>query len=120
MKHFLLAIQQPDGGPPPPEVLAPIMADVDAFNSELKAADAWVFAGGLEPPGAASVARLQDGEVAIFDGPYLGGPEHVGGLTIVKARDSKEAFGWARKLARATMLPVEVREFQGGMADHLP
>ena len=40
MKHFLLSIQQPDGGEAPPEILEPIMRNVDAFNSELKAAGA--------------------------------------------------------------------------------
>ncbi|GLB65569.1 YciI family protein [Arthrobacter mangrovi] len=120
MKHFLLAIQQPDGGPPAPEVLEPIMRHVETFNAELKAADAWVFAGGLQPPAAAAVARLREGEVVIAEGPYDPGREHVGGLTILKARDFKEALGWARKLARATTLPVEVREFQGEMPDHLP
>lgn len=40
MKHFLLSIQQPDGGAAPPEILEPIMRKVGAFNSELKAAGA--------------------------------------------------------------------------------
>jgi hypothetical protein len=120
MKHFMLAIQQPDGGPPAPEALEPIMRRVEAFNTELKAADAWVFAGGLQQPEAAAVARLREGEVVLAEGPYLPGTEHIGGLTILKARDFKEALGWARKLARATTLPVELREFQGEMPEHLP
>ena len=120
MKHYLLSIQQPDGGPPAPDVLEPIMRAVEAFNQELKAAGAWVFAGGLHLPDAATVVRLRDGEVVTTDGPYAEGKEHVGGLSIVAVPDHAAALGWGRKLARATTLPVEVRPFQGEPADHLP
>ena len=119
MKHYLLSIQQPDGGPPPPEVLDPIMRDVDAFNQELRAAGAWVFAGGLHEPSTATVVRLQDGEVLTTDGPYVEGKEHVGGLSIIKAPDLDAALEWGRKLARAITLPVEVHLFQGETDDHL-
>jgi hypothetical protein len=119
MKHYLLSIQQPDGGPPAPELLEPIMRDVGAFNDELKAAGAWVFGGGLHDPGQAAVVRLQDGEVLTTDGPYVEGKEHVGGLSIIKAPDLDTAVAWGRKLARAITIPVEVREFQGEPADHM-
>ncbi|GAA2119677.1 YciI family protein [Actinomadura napierensis] len=120
MKHYLLSIQQPDGGPPAPEVLEPIMRDVAAFNQELRDAEAWVFAGGLHLPHAAAVAHPQADDVLITDGPYTEGKEHVGGLSIIKAPDLDSALEWARKLARATTLPIEVREFQGTPPDHLP
>lgn len=71
MKHYLLSIQQPDGGPPPAEFLEPIMRDVDAFNKELEAAGAWVFGGGLHEPSTATVVRLEDGEVLTTDGVAL-------------------------------------------------
>ncbi|MGH2351896.1 MAG: YciI family protein [Chloroflexota bacterium] len=126
MKHYLLSIQQPDGEPPPPEVLEPVMQEVEAFNRELKAAGVWVFAGGLHPPSTATVVRLQDGEMLITDGPYIEGKEHVGGHSIITAPDLDAALEWARKLARALTLdqraglPVEVRPFQGEIDDHLP
>ena len=72
MKHFLLSIQQPDGGAAPPEILEPVMRKVDAFNSELKSAGAWVFAGGLDQPAGAVVARSRAGQVTIT-GPLLPG-----------------------------------------------
>jgi hypothetical protein len=119
MKHYLLSIQQPDGGPLPPESLEPIMRDVRTVNEELKAAGAWVFSGGLTDPGEATVARLEDGDVLTTDGPYVEGKEHVGGLSIIKAPDLSTAIEWGRKLARAVTIPVEVREFQGEPADHM-
>ncbi|GAT70718.1 DGPFAETKE family protein [Planomonospora sphaerica] len=120
MKHYLLSIQQPDGGPAAPEVLEPIMRDVKAFNDELRAAGAWVFAGGLHDPGTATVVRVRDGEVLVTDGPYAEGKEHVGGLSVIAAPDLDAALEWGGKLARATTLPVEVRPFQGEPGEHLP
>ena len=112
MKHYLLSICQPDGPPPPPEVLDPIMRDLEAVNAELRAAGAWVFAGGLHPPSTATVVRLKDDEVLTTDGPYIEGKEHVGGFTVIRAADLDAALEWGRKLARAITLPIEVRPFQ--------
>ncbi|MDL4816922.1 YciI family protein [Actinomadura opuntiae] len=117
MKHYLLSIQQPDGDPPPPEILEPITRDLAAFNRELQDAGAWVFAGGLHLAHNAVVARPEAGEVLITDGPYAEGKEHVGGLSIIRAPDLDTALEWARKLARATTLPVELREFQALATD---
>jgi len=123
MKQYLLSIYQPDGDPPPPEVLEPIMRNVDALNEEMKAAGAWVFAGGLHPPSTATVVRLRDGELFMTDGPFAEGKEHVGGFTIIKAPDLDAALEWARKLARALTLdqrvglPIEVRPFHGEFED---
>jgi hypothetical protein len=113
MKQYLLSVYQPDGPPPPPEVLERISRDLDALNRELKAAGAWVFAGALHPPSTATVVRDRDGEVLITDGPFAEGKEHIGGFTILNAPDLDAALAWAGKLTRATTLPIEVRPFQG-------
>jgi hypothetical protein len=112
MKQYLLTVYQPDGELPPPEVLEPIKRDIDALNEEIRAAGAWVFAGGLHAPSTATVVRVRDGEVLVTDGPYTEGKEHVGGFSIIKAPDLDAALEWGRKLARATGLPIEVRPFQ--------
>ncbi len=117
MKQYLLSIYQPDGPPPPPDVLERIMRDIDALDRELKAAGAWVFAGGLHPPGTATVVRLQGGDVLMTDGPFAEGKEHLGGFTVIRAPDLDAALAWGRKLAEATTLPVEVRPFQGEVDD---
>jgi hypothetical protein len=118
VKHYLLSIQQPDGGPPSAEFLEPIIREVEAFNQELRSAGAWVFAGGLHEPSTATVVRVRDGAMLTTDGPYVEGKEHVGGLSIIKAPDLDAALEWGRKLARATTLPVEVRPFRGEVDDH--
>lgn len=114
MKQYLLSVYQPDGDPPAPEILEPIMRDIDAVKQEMKAAGVWVFDGGLHAPSTATVVRLQDGDVLTTDGPYVEGKEHIGGLSIIDVPDLDAALEWARKLARAlALLPIEVRPFQG-------
>jgi hypothetical protein len=118
MKQYLLSVYQPDGDPPPPEVLEPIMREIEALHQEMKAAGAWVFDGGLQPPSTATVVRVTDGEVLTTDGPYVEGKEHIGGFAIVKAPDLDAALEWAGKFARAIdPLPIEVRPFQGEAGD---
>jgi hypothetical protein len=112
MTQYLLSVVQPDGDPPPPEVLQKIMRDVDALNRELRAAGAWVFSGGLHPPSTATVVRFRDGEVMMTDGPFAEGKEHIGGFMIVESPDLDSALAWARKAAKATTLPIEVRPFR--------
>jgi hypothetical protein len=111
MKQYLLSVYQPDGAPPPPEVLKKVMRDVYAVRDEMKAAGAWVFSGGLHAPSTATVLRVKDGDALTTDGPFTEGKEHIGGLTIVTAPDLDAALEWGRKLAQATTLPIEVRPF---------
>jgi len=112
MPQYLLSVYQPDGPTPPPETMDRIVADLDALNQEMRAAGAWVFSGGLHPPGTATVVRVQGGRTLTTDGPFAEGKEHVGGFTIVQAADLDAALEWGRRLAAATTLPVEVRPFQ--------
>jgi hypothetical protein len=114
MKQYLLSVYQPDGDPPPPEVLDPIMRRLDALNQELKAAGAWVFTAGLLPPDTSTVIRVRNGAVLMTDGPYAEGKEHVGGFTIIRAPDLDAALGWGRRMAEAIgVLPIEVRPLDG-------
>jgi len=118
MTQYLLSVIQPDGPPPPPEVLGPIMQDVEALRREMQAAGIWVFAGGLHPQSTATVVRYQEGEFLVTDGPFAEVKEGLGGLMIIDVPDLDAALGWGRKAARAITLPIEVRPFQhGGKGD---
>jgi hypothetical protein len=112
MKQYLLSMYQPDGPRPAPEVLGPIMEKVRRVREEMKAAGAWVFAGGLHDPSSATVVRVKNGDILTVDGPFAEGKEHIGGFSIVRAPDLDAALAWARKLAAATTLPIEVRPFR--------
>ncbi|AEF40968.1 YciI family protein [Hoyosella subflava] len=113
MNNYLLSVIQPVGDPPPPDTLEPIMRNIESFHEELKAAGAWVFAGGLFPPDTATVVRQNGDGALVTDGPYTESKECLGGLVIVRAPDLDAALEWGRKAARATTLPIEVRPFQG-------
>jgi hypothetical protein len=113
MPQYLLTIYQPDGDPPPPEVLEPVMQQLAALNREMQEAGVWVFANGLHPPETATVLRASGDDVLLTDGPYVEGKEHVGGFDIIETPDLDAALHWGRKLARIlTPLPIEVRPFQ--------
>jgi hypothetical protein len=90
-----------------------IVAQVDAFNAEVQAAGAWVFAGGLHPSTSATVVRSTGGEVSMTDGPYAESKEQMGGFWVIEAADLDAALDWARRGAAACEGPVEVRPFQG-------
>ena len=72
------------------------------------------FSGGLHAPGTATVVREQAGNVVTTDGPFIESKEQIGGITILKAPDLDAALAWARKLARAIGVPIEVRPFTEG------
>jgi hypothetical protein len=91
VKQYLLSIYQPDGPTPGPEVLDGVMKKLDTLNADLKAAGAWVFAGGLHPPSSATVLRSGDGDTLVTDGPFAEGKEHLGGFTIITARPRRGA-----------------------------
>ena len=114
MTQYVLSIYQPDGDPPPPEVLDPIMRDLATLNEEIKAAGAWVFGAGLHAPSTATVVRSTGGDVLLTDGPFTEGKEHIGGFTVIEAPDLDAALGWARKLATVLEpLSIEVRPVHG-------
>jgi len=123
MTPYLLSIYQPDGPPPPPELLDPVMRKMGALIEEAKTAGAWVFSGGLHPPSTATVVQnKKDDQMLVTDGPFVEGKEHLGGFLIVQAHDLDAALEWARKLARVLTLegpggpdaglPIEVRPFE--------
>jgi len=119
MKQYLLTIYQPDGVVPPPELLEPVMRNMHALIQEAKDAGVWVFNGGLHAASSATVVRIQMGDAIVTDGPFIESKEHIGGFLIIKAPDLDAALEWARKTARALMLPgytdslpIEVRPFQ--------
>ena len=112
MKQYLLAVHSVEGQVPSPEELQHAYADVTAFNADLQAKGAWVFAGGLHPADTATVVRVKDGEVLTTDGPFAETKEQLGGFWIIKAADLDTALAWAAKGAAACKEPVEVRPFQ--------
>ena len=84
-----------------------------AVVEEIKAAGAYVYAGGLvEEIDEAFSADATSGELLITDGPFAETKEWLGGLTIVDVPDEAAARVWAGKIAEACGWPQEVRRFK--------
>jgi hypothetical protein len=112
MPQYLLSVCHPaDAVPPDAERLAAIMGRVEEVDADLRAAGAWVFAGGLHDPSSATVVDTRSGDTVVTDGPFVETKELVGGIVIVAAADLDEALGWATRMADAVGQPVEVRPF---------
>lgn len=107
---FLLCGHLPDDYQPTEED-AKAGPAIHAFNAELEAAGAMFFACGLMPAPMSKVVSAQSsGEVLVTDGPYLETKEHIGGFLIIEATDMDAALEWARKGAKVTGRPLEVRQ----------
>jgi hypothetical protein len=113
MPQYLLAVHGSVDDPmPDPEVMEQAYKAVDAFNADVQAAGAWVFAGGLHPISSATTVRSADGEVLLTDGPFAETKEHLGGFWIIDVADLDAALDWAAKGSAACGGAVEVRPFQ--------
>ena len=114
MTQYLLAVHGDEAAMAAisPDDMQRMFKQVDAFNAEVKAAGAWVFAGGLHPSSTATVVRSSGGKVVTTDGPYLETKEQLGGFWIIEAADLDAALAWAAKGSQACEAPVEVRPFQ--------
>ncbi len=116
MTTYLLSVHHGDISEAPADLdMQQVFADVEAFNQEVQAADAWVFAGGLMPASSATVVDATGGasrDVVMTDGPFLESKEYLGGVWVISAPDLDAALAWARKASAACRLAVEVRPFQ--------
>lgn len=84
-----------------------------AVIDEMKAADVYVFAGGLEEDVEdAFSADATSGNVVVMDGPFIETKEYLGGLTVIDVPDADAAKMWAGKIAEACGWPQEVRRFK--------
>ena len=107
MPQHLIASYLPDDFDPS-TVDEAMVEEIHALNREMIAAGVRKFACGL---GTTRTLRpLPNGEVLLTDGPYLETKEHVGGLWILECADMDEALAWARKAAKVSRMPGEVRE----------
>jgi len=113
MPQYMLSVHHsPDAPPPSEKDMQKAFQQVERFNEEVRAAGAWVFAGGLHPPEIATVVDGRDNSVVVTDGPFAETKEHLGGFWVIEAPDLDAALDWAAKGSAACMGPVEVRPFQ--------
>ena len=87
-------------------------AAISAFDDRLKAGGCWVFAGGLEPPGSATVIDSRGEEAMVTDGPFLESKEYLVGFWIIEVADLDVALKLAADGSKACNRKVEVRQFR--------
>ncbi|WP_340538912.1 YciI family protein [Nocardioides sp. GXZ039] len=97
-----------------PEDMQPMFEAVGAFNEQLQAEGAWLFAGGLQTPDASTVVDNSGETAVVTDGPFSESKEYLGGFWIIEAADLDAALEWAKRGSKACQGPVEVRPFQEG------
>ena len=116
MSQYLLSTYtvegQVPGAPTTTQEMETFMEGVVALEAEMDVSDTFVFGGALHGPDAATVVRASDGDVAIADGPFADGKEHIGGFYIINTDDLDAALAWAGKVVDATNHPIEVRPFR--------
>ena len=95
-----------------PAELQEVFAAVDAFNTSLQEAGAWVFAGGLNPPSTATTVDYTGDTPLLTDGPFVEAKEYLGGFWIIEAQDDDAAVEWTKQASKALRSRVEVRALQ--------
>ena len=107
MPHFVISGYLPENFYPS-TIDEAMIEGIHALNRDMDAAGVTKFSGGL---GATHTVRMRsDGDVVVTDGPYLEAKEFVGGMMIIEVASLEEALAWARKSAKCTRMPSEVRE----------
>ena len=86
-------------------------AAIDRFNDQLRADGYWVFAGGLNSPGTATVVDSRGTAPVVTDGPFVETKEHIAGFWIVEAPDLDVALELATEGSKCCNRKVEVRPF---------
>ena len=95
-----------------PEELQKAQEAVGGFMERLQSEGAWVFAGGLHPPAAATTVDNRGDEPILTDGPFVEAKEYLGGFWIIEAPDFDAAVEWAKDISKALGDRIEVRAFQ--------
>ncbi|HZM32600.1 MAG TPA: YciI family protein [Acidimicrobiales bacterium] len=116
MTQYLLSVHMVEGEDAytSDEEMQEAFKAVDAFNQELQAKGAWVFAGGLQPVDTATTVDGTGADVVITDGPFAESKEQIGGFWVIEAADLDAALDWAARGSAACKGKVEVRPFQDG------
>ncbi len=116
-QYLMSVIHAPEGPDLTPEEIEQSFADTGVFNEELRSGGNWVFAGGLEPPAAATVVDGTGTDVLITDGPFAEAKEQLGGFWVVEAPDLDAALALAARGSAACRNAVEVRPFHHDPSD---
>jgi len=114
MSQYLLSTYSSEGEvreQPAPEEMQKFMERVTALEAEMEETGTLVSSARLHGPDAATVVRMNDGDIVMTDGPFAESKEHIAGFYIINADDLDAALVWAGKVVGAINHPIEVRPF---------
>ena len=93
----------------PPEEFAEIIRRTDALNQELLESGELVGAYGVGGQLTAMMVRVDEGVVAVTDGPYAEAKEYLGSFTIVDCESLDRALEIAAQNPASRYTGIEVR-----------
>ncbi|MEV4346370.1 YciI family protein [Actinoplanes sp. NPDC049596] len=96
MRYLTLLRAKPSTTPPPPELMAAIMA----LGEDATKAGALLDTAGLEPSATGARVALTAGELAATDGPFAESKEVIS-YAIYEVASKQEAVEWASRFLRA-------------------
>ncbi|HUD99030.1 MAG TPA: YciI family protein [Bryobacteraceae bacterium] len=86
------------------------MAGVDPYVKQLIAEGKFLGGAPLQPASTANTVRGRSGKPLVTDGPFAETREHVGGYTLIEAKDLDEAVSIAAGfLGDSSLATIEVR-----------
>jgi hypothetical protein len=89
--------------------MAPIMAEHNQLEADLRKAGKYMGCGGLAPSTAAKTVKLGEGKPMVSDGPYAETKEVFGGYYLVEAETIDEVVEYAKRIPGFARRSVEVR-----------
>lgn len=105
MKYMMFVVTDSNPDAQPDE------SDIDLWVDPLDASGKRVIGEMLEPPTAATVVRVRNGERLLTDGPFAESKEWICGFDILEVEDLDEAIEIASRHPMARNGQIELRPF---------
>lgn len=93
----------------PQEEAQKLMEECFAYDDELRRGGHFLGGEALDSARRAVTLRMQNGEVAVTDGPFVETKETLGGILLLEARDLNHAISLMSKHPGVRMGPFEIR-----------
>lgn len=96
-----------------PAIDKEMMAQMKAFNDQLRDAGVFVCAEGLEPTSNAKRIQFANGKRAVTDGPFRPADDQIAGFWIWDVQNMEEAMHWANLCPQPMPGPctIDIRPF---------
>lgn len=108
---YLMLVRTDEAAERPPELIATIGADVEAWVDEMDRRGVHIEGHVLTSPQDATTIRVRGGEMLVADGPFAETKEQVGGFDILECADLDEAMEVAAKHPVARFGALELRPY---------